>query len=133
MYYKEIVYVITVYTLCQPILVFVEEPTWLKNWRTWKKRYEHFTLVFCRWFENIRLKRLIWCSKLQLHLISQFTRDISMQFGCDKCAYLNIERGNQKSLGQFLTLDETKLAELTEGECYKCLEGKMRTMAIIMY
>ena len=56
-----------------------------------------------------------------------------MQFGCDKCAYLNIERDIQKSLGQFLTLDETKLAELTEGECYKCLEGKMRTMAIMMY
>ena len=60
-------------------------------------------------------------AKLQLDLISQFTRDISMQLGSDKCAYLNIERGNQKSLGKFLTLDETKLAELTEGECYKYL------------
>ena len=60
-------------------------------------------------------------AKLQLDLISQFTRDTSMQFGRDKCAYLNIERGSQKSLGKFLTLDETKLAELTEGECYKYL------------
>ena len=34
---------------------------------------------------------------------------------------LNIERGNQKSLGKFLTLDETKLAEVTEGECYTYL------------
>ena len=32
-------------------------------------------------------------AKLQLDLISQFTRDISMQLGSDKCAYLNIERG----------------------------------------
>ena len=44
-----------------------------------------------------------------------------MQLGSDKCVYLNIERGNQKSLGKFLTLDETKLAELTEGKCYKYL------------
>ena len=35
--------------------------------------------------------------------------------------HLNIERGNQKSLGKFLTLDETKLAELTEDECNKYL------------
>ena len=60
-------------------------------------------------------------AKLKLDLISQFTRDISMQFGSDKCAYLNIERGNQKSLGKFLNLDKTKLTELTEGECYKYL------------
>ena len=58
-------------------------------------------------------------AKLQLDLITQFTRDISMQFGRNKCAYLNIGRGNQKSLRKFLTLDETKQAELTEGECYK--------------
>ena len=44
-----------------------------------------------------------------------------MQLRSDKCAYLHIERGNQKSLGKFLTLDETKLAELTEDECNKYL------------
>ena len=44
-----------------------------------------------------------------------------MQLGSDKCAYLNRERGNQKSLGKFLTLDKMKLAELTEDECYKYL------------
>ena len=60
-------------------------------------------------------------ANLKLDLISQFTRDISMQFGSDKCAYLNIERGNQKSLGKFLNLDKTKLTELTEGEFYKYL------------
>ena len=55
---------------------------------------------------------------LWLDVISQFTRDTSMQLGSDKCTCLNIEKGNQKSLGNFLTLEETKLAELTEGECY---------------
>ena len=57
-------------------------------------------------------------AKLQLDLISQFMRDISKQFGSDKCAYLNIEKGNQKSLGKFPTLDETKLAN---NQCYKYL------------
>ena len=60
-------------------------------------------------------------AKLQLDLISQFTGDISMQLRSDKCAYLNIERANQKPLWNILTLDETKLAELTEGKCYKYL------------
>ena len=50
-------------------------------------------------------------AKLHLDLISHFTRDISMQSGSDKCAYLNIDRGNQKSLGKFLILDETRLAK----------------------
>ena len=40
-------------------------------------------------------------AKLQLDLISQFTRDISMRFGSDKCAYLNIERGNQNHWENF--------------------------------
>ena len=34
---------------------------------------------------------------------------------------VNTERGNQKSLRKFLNLDETKLVELTEGECYDYL------------
>ena len=36
------------------------------------------------------------CAKLQLDLISQCTRYISMQFGSDKCICLNIERDKQK-------------------------------------
>ena len=36
----------------------------------------------------------------QLQIITQFTNDVGMQFGADKCAYLNIERGKRKSLGE---------------------------------
>ena len=36
------------------------------------------------------------CAKLQLDLMSQYTKDISMQFGRDKCIYLNIGKGKQK-------------------------------------
>ena len=111
---------IIIYTQCQPIIVFIEEPTWLQNWRAWKKRYKHFTPVF--FVDDLKTYASDKKSaKLQLDLISQFMRDVSMQLGSDKCAYLNIERGNQKSLGKFLALDETKLAELTEGKCYKYL------------
>ena len=39
-------------------------------------------------------------AKLQLDLISAFTKDINMQFGSDKCAYIYIERGKQVSLGR---------------------------------
>ena len=104
-----------------PLSFSIEEPTWLQNWRAWKKSYEHFALVFCFADDLKTYASDKKSAKLQLDLISQFTRDISMQFGSDKCAYLNIERGNQKSLGKFLTLDETKLAELTKGGCYKYL------------
>ena len=38
-------------------------------------------------------------AKLQLDLITTFTKDINMQFGSDKCAYIYIERGKQVLLG----------------------------------
>ena len=38
----------TIYTHLQPIIVFIEDPNWLQNWRVWKKKYKHFSLVFCR-------------------------------------------------------------------------------------
>ena len=32
-------------------------------------------------------------AKLQLDLVTSFTKDIGMEFGSDKCAYIYIERG----------------------------------------
>ena len=52
-------------------------------------------------------------AKLHLDLISQFTRDISMRFGNDKCVNLNNNSAKQKFLGHFLNHNETKPAELT--------------------
>ena len=37
------------------------------------------------------------CALEQLELITQFTNDIGMQFGADKCAYLNIEKGQKNN------------------------------------
>ena len=36
--------------------------------------------------------------KLQLDFITTFTKDINMQFGSDKCAYIYTERAKQVSL-----------------------------------
>ena len=44
-----------------------------------------------------------------------------MKFGADKCSYVCIERGKQKSLGETIKMDEHELNELKQGETYKYL------------
>ena len=58
---------------------------------------------------------------LQLYLISQFKKDIDMKFGLDKCAYIYIARGIQKSLGTKLSINGTDVEELDLGETYTYL------------
>ena len=60
-------------------------------------------------------------AKLQLDLITAFTKDINMQFGSDKCVYIYIERGKQVSLGRKLSINNIKLDQLENGDCYKYL------------
>ena len=57
----------------------------------------------------------------KLRMLTQFTTDIGMNFGSDKCAYLNIERGKIKTLGKPLVANGLTLRELKEGEPYKYL------------
>ena len=58
--------------------------------------------------------------KQQLDLIATFSKDIKLEFGIDKCSYINIERG-MKSLGVNLCLNDLEISELENGECYKYL------------
>ena len=44
-----------------------------------------------------------------------------MQFGSDKCAYVNIERGKKKSLDINIEVNGLELNELEDEECYKYL------------
>ena len=44
-----------------------------------------------------------------------------MEFGIDKCSYINIETGMKKSLGVNLCLNDFQISELENGECYKYL------------
>ena len=60
-------------------------------------------------------------AKQQLELITQFTADIGMEFGKDKCAYVYIEKGKKKSLGEKFSIMEMELDELEDGEQYKYL------------
>ena len=45
------------------------------------------------------LARSLTKAKLLLNIITTFSKDIGMTFGQRKCAYVYIERGNQKTLG----------------------------------
>ena len=58
---------------------------------------------------------------LQLDLITQFTKEIDMEFGLDKCTYIYIVRGTQKSLGTKLSINGTDKEELDSGETYTYL------------
>ena len=62
-------------------------------------------------------------AKEQLKLISQFTNDIGMRFGVDKCAYMYIEHGKRKSTGTELEMDGLKISELQDTDSYKYLGG----------
>ena len=57
----------------------------------------------------------------QLEIITGFTNDIGMQFGEDKCAYVNIEKGMRKQLCNPIKLNGLKLNELKEEDSYKYL------------
>ena len=57
----------------------------------------------------------------QLHLITEFSRDIGMEFGTDKCAYLYIEKGQRKYLNQNISINNLELQELKDDEPYKYL------------
>ena len=60
-------------------------------------------------------------AKLQLDLITTFTKDINKQFGSDKCAYIYIERGKQISLGRKFSIKNIEVNQLENGDCYKYL------------
>ena len=57
----------------------------------------------------------------QLDIITTFTNDIGMQFGADKCAYLNVERGQRIQLNKKIVMNGLELSELEDGDSYKYL------------
>ena len=57
----------------------------------------------------------------QLQVITKFTNDIGMTFDADKCAYLYIERGQRKTLGDTINVNGLELTELIENDSYKYL------------
>ena len=55
-------------------------------------------------------------AKMQLDLITIFSKDIGMEFGADKCAYLRMQKGERATLGTVFEINELQLNELKEGQ-----------------
>ena len=60
-------------------------------------------------------------SKLQLAIVIEFSRDIGMSFGEDKCGYICIEHGKRKSQEKSIVINGVNIKELEEGESYRYL------------
>ena len=60
-------------------------------------------------------------TKKQLDLVTQFSKDICMDFGNDKCAYLKIEKGAIVSDGEPLLMNNLTIKSVKEGDRYKYL------------
>ena len=60
-------------------------------------------------------------AKQQLDIVTNYSKDIGMTFGVDKCAYINIEHGKRKSLGRDIYMNGVRIKELEEEETYKYL------------
>ena len=65
--------------------------------------------------------RNLYIAKQLLDIVTTFSKDINMQFGVDKCAYMYIERGKRKSLGEMININGVEIKELEEGDTYKYL------------
>ena len=60
-------------------------------------------------------------AKQQMDILTTFSKDINMLFELDKCAYINIERGQHKSLGESLVVSNVVIKELEDSDTYKYL------------
>ena len=54
-----------------------------------------------------------------LELVVQFSEDIGMNFGVNKCAYQRIERRKRKGQNQLLEVHELIIHEVKDGDNYK--------------
>ena len=60
-------------------------------------------------------------TKKQLDLVAQFSKDICMNFGTDKCAYLKIEKGAIVSDAKPLVMNNLTTKSVKEGHTYNYL------------
>ena len=60
-------------------------------------------------------------------MVIEFSRDIGMSFGEDKCGYICIEHGKRKSQGKSIVINGVNIKKLEEGESYRYL-GKVEAI-----
>ena len=63
----------------------------------------------------------IYTAKQLLDMVTTFSKDINMQFGVEKCAYIYVERSKRKSLGETMNINGIEIKELEEGDTYRYL------------
>ena len=85
------------------------------NRRTTKLTHLFFVDDLKMYSENINQ------AKQQLDIVILFSKDIGMQFGLEKCAYVYIERGKRKQLGENITVNNIAIEELKQDDTYKYL------------
>ena len=60
-------------------------------------------------------------AKQQLDIVTSFSKDIGMQLGLEKCAYVYIEREKRKQLGENITVNNIAIEELKQDDTCKYL------------
>ena len=85
------------------------------NKRTTKLTHLFFVDDLKMYSENINQ------AKQQLDIVTLFSKDIGMQFGQEKCAYVYIERGKRKQLRENITVNNIAIEELKQDDTYKYL------------
>ena len=59
----------------------------------------------------------------ELKIVKQFSDDIGMEFGLEKCAKASFKKGKLASTGNIIIDEYTDIEELNKEEIYKYLAG----------
>ena len=60
-------------------------------------------------------------AEVQLDVVTKVSKDIGMSFREEKCAYVAVERGQRKSLGNTIQINDIKIRELNTEKSYRYL------------
>ena len=56
-----------------------------------------------------------------LSVVTTFSKDIDMQFGIDKCAYVKIDKGKQVSCRSKINVNDLEISPVADGDTYRYL------------
>ena len=95
------------------VILFTLSLNTLSFWLNETDGYKMATNTICKkiltqlfFVDDLRLyAAILQQSKQQLDIVTMFSHDIGMAFGEDKCGYVCIEQGKNKSLGKLLVMN----------------------------